>query len=345
MLAEFFEWWTRQWLALLPLSSRFNAAGQASGMTIGLQSAGDHLNNMMEIAGDGREAVVLPFNSEGLATLRAMPGAKRSPLRLILPAGTILERKVSLPVAVERDLAQVLHYEMNRLTPFASADVFWDWILAGQDKRLGKLDIRLRLAKRDKIAPILDALQNHGLHPDYLESRGADAGAPLRKIRLTQEKASRSIRSPVRVAALAVCGVLFLALCATPFVRQQIELSAVGRQIAALQPSVAAAAALRRSIEADAESNVILHVERDLAGDPLQTLAAVTDALPDGTWLTDLTLQQRVLHMGGESHAAAQLIGKLAAVSLIGDPAFAAPVTSDTDRHTDIFAISAEIRP
>ncbi|MCB8876960.1 PilN domain-containing protein [Acidisoma silvae] len=345
MLAEFLKWWIRQWLTILPFLSRFKSGGQSVGVTIELQSVRHYHDKSMEIAGIGSGIVVLPFNADGLAQLRALPGVKQTPLRLSLPAGTILERKVSLPVAVERDLAQLLHYEMNRLTPFAPADVFWDWMIAGQDRRLGKLDIRLRLARRDVIAPILDALQSAGLHADCLENGGDEADAPRRRIRLASEKARRPIGSPVRVTAFAACGVLFAILCVTPFLRQQMQLSAVGERIAALQPAVAAASALRRAIESDAESNVVLRVERGIAGDPLQALAAVTDALPDDTWLTDLTLQQRVLHLGGESHAAAQLIGRLAAVSLVADPAFAAPVTSDTDRHADIFAISAEIRP
>ncbi|MCB8883213.1 PilN domain-containing protein [Acidisoma cellulosilytica] len=345
MLAEFLTWWTRQWQTLVPISSKLLPDGKTPGVTVRVQSTGDDLNISLEIGGDGQQTVVLPLNDEGLALLRAMPGAKHAPLRLLLPPGTILERAVSLPSAVERDLGQVLQYDMNRLTPFTVADVFWDWVVAGQDKRLGKLDVRLRLAKRDKLAPILGALQTYGLHPDCMESRGAQAGSPFRVIRLKQEKTTRSARTPIRIAALAVCCLLFVTLCATPFLRQQIEIATIGRQIAALQPSVAAAASLRRSITADAESNSVLSVERSLSGAPLQVLASVTDALPDGTWLTDLTLQQRVLRLDGESHAAAQLIGKLAGVDLIGNPAFIAPVTSDTDRHTDVFSISAEIRP
>jgi general secretion pathway protein L len=345
MLADFLEWWIRQWLSLIPHSAKHKSADKTPGMTIGLRPIDNLLDSRMEIGSGGRDSVVLPFNDEGLAMLRAMPGAKQVPLRLILPSGTILERTVSLPLAVERDLAQVLHYEMNRVTPFAAADVFWDWTLVHRDKRLGKLDIRLRLAKRETLAPILTAFQNHGFQPDYVESSGAQPGSSYRTIWLKKERAARPRSRPLRVAALAVCGLLGVALCGTPFLRQQIELSAIAHDIARLQPSVAAAAALRRGIEADAESNVVLGVERGLAGDPLEVLAAVTDALPDGTWITDLTLQQRILHVAGESPAAAQLIGKLATVSLIGNPAFAAPVTNDADHHADVFAISAEIQP
>lgn len=345
MLAELFEWWIRQWIAMLPFLSRFKRNGQSVGVTIEIRPFRDDIDKTMAIAGIGSGIVDLPFNTEGFAKLRALRAKRQTPLRLRLPAATILERKVSLPCVVERDLAQVLQYEMNRLTPFASTEVFWDWVIAGQDRRLGKLDIRLRIARRDVVAPMLDALQSAGLHPECLENGGVDGSNHQRTIRLAPQKARRSIGSPMRVAAFTACGILFAALCVTPFLRQQMQLSAVAERIAALQPAVAMAAALRRTIESDAESNVVLRVERGIAGDPLQALAAVTDALPDDTWLTDLTLQQRVLRLGGESHAAAQLIGRLAAVGLVADPAFAAPVTSDTDRHADIFAISAEIRP
>lgn len=345
MLAEFFDWWTRQCVSLFPSASGLDSADDASGLTIKLGFVGAVLDSPMEILSDGQAAVMLPFNREGLARLHAMPFARRRPLRLMLPSGTILERKVTLPAAVECDLPQVLHYEMDRLTPFAAADVLWDWTLTRHDKRHGKLDIRLYLVKRELVAPALGLLQEHGLPPDYLESHGSQAGSSSRILWLKRETVAGSRQNPMRLVAVALCGILALALCATPFLRQQMTLSAIERQIAALQPSVTAAAALLRNIEADAQSNVIITRERRAAGNPLEVLAAVTDALPDGTWLTELSLQRRALHLEGEGHAAAQLIGRLAAVNRISDPAFAAPVTSDTDRHTDVFAISAEVQP
>ncbi|HEX3984796.1 MAG TPA: PilN domain-containing protein [Acidisoma sp.] len=343
MMAEYFEWWTRQWIALLP-SSLKPASGSAD-VAISVSDVTEFAERDIALSRTGQAPVFLKFNSEGLTALRSMSGGRQGGLRLQLPPGSILERTVSLPAAVERDLGQVLHYEIDRLTPFAAGDVFWDWALLRHDKQRGKLDIQLRLVKRDLLAPLLAALHTGGVYPDCLESRGSRPGQPPRLIWLQREASKQARHSPQRLIAYAVCATLFLTLCVTPFLRQYEDLARLDRQITALQPTVRDVARFRRMIATDSESNDVLRVERRATGNPLQILAAVTDALPDGTWLTQLSLQQRALHLEGESHAAVQLISRLAAASQLSNPAFAAPVTTDPDHHADIFAISAEVRP
>jgi general secretion pathway protein L len=343
MLAAYFEWWTRQWQSLLPPSLK--PGDGSSDLTVAVETLRDIADGNITISAPGQRTIFLSLTGEGPSDLRAMRGSARQRLRLKLPPGVILERTVSLPAAVERDLGQVLHYEMDRLTPFAAGDVFWDWALLRHDKRTGKLDIRLTLAKRDMLAPLLARLEEFGLYPDCLESAGGRPGAAPRVIWLRRAREAGAGRNPVRVAAFGLCAILLLALVGLPFVRQQMALATINQQIADLQPTVRAAAKLRRAIEADAESGIVLQLERHAAGNPLEVIAAVTDALPDGTWLTQFSLQQRTLHIEGESQAAAQLIGRLATINVIGNPAFVAPVTTDSDHHADVFAISAGVRP
>ena len=77
---------------------------------------------------------------------------------------------------------------------------------------------------------------------------------------------------------------------------------------------------------------------------PPRSIAAITDILPDDTWLTELTLRQRKLGMAGRSAGAARLIGLLSADPTIGDATFAAPVTRANQGGVDAFSIRAELR-
>ena len=81
----------------------------------------------------------------------------------------------------------------------------------------------------------------------------------------------------------------------------------------------------------------------------LRAIAALTEILPDDTWLTELTLRQRKLTMAGRSAGAARLIGLLSADPTIRDAAFAAPVTRAEGTRAesggvDAFSIRAELR-
>jgi general secretion pathway protein L len=89
----------------------------------------------------------------------------------------------------------------------------------------------------------------------------------------------------------------------------------------------------------------VLAAERARLGDALKILAAVTDATPDDTSLSDLTLHERQVSLTGRSADAARLIGLLAAVPALKDPAFSAPLTRIKDSNIDLFSIKMEARP
>ena len=74
----------------------------------------------------------------------------------------------------------------------------------------------------------------------------------------------------------------------------------------------------------------------------MQILAALTAALPDDTWLSDLTLKDGSLSVDGQSGNAAGLISLLAAVPALKDPSFTAPVTRTSDNKADLFSLRAE---
>ena len=103
---------------------------------------------------------------------------------------------------------------------------------------------------------------------------------------------------------------------------------------------MAEAEALRRRATGSTGTDV-LAIERARSGDALQALAAVTDSLPDDTYLTGFALHQRQLTIDGQSAGAAKLIGGLADNPLIRDPAFTAPVTH-SEAGLDLFSIHAE---
>ena len=85
-----------------------------------------------------------------------------------------------------------------------------------------------------------------------------------------------------------------------PFARQSAASAAIERRIAALRPRVDEAEALRRRIANAASRGGALAAQQAQAGDVLAVLAAVTDRLPDGTFLTAFTLHQGRLTLRGQ---------------------------------------------
>jgi general secretion pathway protein L len=339
MVRDVVLWWARQMRAVLP---RRLLPGADRGDALVIAARPPSL--LLTLRRRGRETPLGRFsvNDDGLSA--AVAALRRRPRQVILKLGSdaMLERAVTLPLAAERDLDSVVGFEMDRLTPFAAADVVWQAEVTRRDPAQRRLWLRLTLVPRRTLQPWLDRLARAGLVPAWLEATASD-GAP-RRMMLDGKAAHRRGGRATAVAA-GVAGVLALAAVVMPFVMQSLTGAATESAIQALGPRVDRVEALRKRLADGAADADVLAAERVRVGNVLAVLAAVTDIMPDDTWLTELSLRQGRLNLSGQSPAAARLIPALAADPTFRNPAFAAPVTRAPDGHADLFVIRAELAP
>jgi general secretion pathway protein L len=346
-LRDFVEWWLQQMRSFVPQALRPGEADDDA-LILAYDPAIHDDPPRLELIRRRRRAeedlgsVVLDNHAgttvQKLLTRRSRP--KRIVLRL--PAQTILERQVHLPLAAERELERVLAYEMDRLTPFSAAELFWTYAVEERDRARGSLTVRLSLVPKRTLQTLIDRLAQTGLHPWVLEIPVA-AGA-TRLVQLTRDPSAINGWQRRGLAFMAaLCAILTVAVAALPFVLQASARSRVEDQIARLRPTVSKAEALRSRIARNASSADVITNEQTRLGDTLEVLATVTDLLPDDTYLTELSLRERKLEINGESAGAARLIAILSADPSIRNPVFAAPVTHLGTGTKDVFAIRAEI--
>jgi general secretion pathway protein L len=75
----------------------------------------------------------------------------------------------------------------------------------------------------------------------------------------------------------------------------------------------------------------------------MEAVAAVTEILPNDSYLTEFTMRERKMSLTGQSASAPKLISLLSADPRIRNPSFTAPVTKSPDNKRDVFAISADL--
>lgn len=346
MLSDFLIWWAEQMRALLPARlARIGSAAGADALVVAPRADDPgHLDIILRRGGRETLAGAVRLDEAGAAPRPAAWGGRKRPGVIVLRIGAelLLERAIELPLAAERDLGRVMRYEMDRLTPFDIDEVFWHAAVERRDRARGRLHVRLSLVAIAAVAPALAALRDIGLAPAVLEAPAPGGG--VRRIGLVppDDRRARS-RHRLDVAAAAACAALALVAAGLPFVRQSLAFAAIEARIGQLQPRVAEVEALRRHIASQGAGADVLTAERARTGDVLQVLASVTELLPDDTVLSDFTLSQGKLGIGGTSSAAARLIPALAGDPLIHDPAFIAPVTRAEEGGLDRFAIRAEL--
>lgn len=345
IVREFFAWWFGRLAELLPQGLRRSALTAVDAMVIkpiGPLSRGIEAVSV-SLRRNGRETPLGRFGL-GATNLAELPRVAGRTTVLRLDGPDVLGKTVTLPLAAERELDQVLGFEMDRETPFKAEEIYWNHRIEKVDRQSGRLTVRLVVVPKSNLAPLLTALGQSEIRPRRVEiAGGPDAGAHLP----LDGDGGRAHHPSNRLmwSAAACCVILGLAAVVIPFIRQELALASLERQIAVGRTAAAEADSLRQEVERLASSADFVDSERDKAGRPLVVLVAATRVLPDDTYLTEMELQKRKVTLSGRSAAAARLIGPLAADGTFRNPGFAAPVTRVEALHTELFTINAEVTP
>ena len=278
----------------------------------------------------------------GAATPDALRQAlSRRPPRILLrvPTGAVLERPLVLPLAAEPELDRVVAYEIDRISPFTADEIAWTYAVRHRDVAGARLHLAVAILPRAALDPALQLLAEAGAAPAAVLAPRDDAAPWLIPL------AHAPRRRRVLAAAATACALLALLAITVPFVRQQMALDQARERIERLRPDIARIDALRRRIAERTGGLDAVNAEAARVGSPLEILATLTNLIPDDTYLTALSLRQRVLNVSGRSAAATRLIPLLSADPAIHDAGFAAPVTRAVgdDTHPDVFSIRASI--
>jgi general secretion pathway protein L len=345
MVRDFLSWWFGQLAALLPQRLRRSAPTAADATVITpIGSFGQAIAAVaVNLRRNGKEIPLGQF-ALGTSGLGDIPRSSSRPAVLQLGEADVLGKTVVLPLAAERELAQALIFEMDRETPFNPEELYWNHRIEAADRQNARLQVRLVLAPKAHLAPLLEPLSQAGIAPVRAEiADGPDAGFWL-PLDGDGHGANRGASLLVKPLA-ACCALLALASVVTPFARQSAATSRLDQSLAIGRAAAAEADRLHAEIARLAGSADLVEKERQEVGQPLAVLAAATRVLPDDSYLTEMQLQQRKLTMSGRSAAAARLIGPMAADSEFHNPAFAAPVTRIEALRQEIFTIVAEVAP
>ncbi len=341
---EFWDWWLSQLRELVP-GTRGDATKRKGAVLVvapnrssegGLTSVTARIERRAHTERLGKIAL----DRDGLRALKRTATSLGRTFQTLLevPSSQVLEKKLVLPLAAERELDQVLTLAMDRETPFAADEVYWEGRVEERDRARRLITVRLAVVAKAQLTDLVSSLSQATLAPTALIS------GRNRRIMIALEHGSASRRNTATIALSMLCVTLAMAAITVPFVRQSIAIGRVDDQIDSLRPAVEAVERVRQRVANDRQQVEALAAQRAAFGDPLAMLAAVTAAIPDDTWLNSLEYSQGRLRISGQSKAASHLIGDMSKGTVFKNPEFSAPVTRAEDGRVDIFTISAEMR-
>src|SRR5579862_1957078 len=207
MIRDFFAWWIGQLGDLIP--ERWRRFGSLGSATLVVAPEGPLSGSVdaarISLRRNGRDAPLGRFALTA-AGLAEVPHAAGKPVVLQLAETDVLAKTVTLPLTAERDLDQVLAFEMDRETPFGPEEIFWGHDIAQRDRQHGQLAVRLLLVPRASVAALLNALAEAGMIPKQAEiASGPDRGRHLPLDGEGGRRSNLSGRSALRWPSVACC--------------------------------------------------------------------------------------------------------------------------------------------
>ena len=264
-----------------------------------------------------------------------------------IPPERVLSKTIELPASARAELDRILLFEIAKHFPFSAERMFYRHRVVGRATGLSaagtpSLSVEVVAVPRDVVASIAGELAATGQRASHIALRSAPAATPL----LLGPEALAAAGPPLAARHLPVAAVLLLALVAAfawP-VAQQVRLGEIRREIATLRPTADAAFHSRDRRRRDIDQADA--IARLRAGRP--PLIAILDVLsrevPDGAWLTQLSIAGRDIVLEGLSPSAASIALALGRATPFDGVVFRSPIARDMATGLEHFQLGVTIR-
>jgi general secretion pathway protein L len=284
--------------------------------------------------------------ADALATRLAEAGLLRSgrmDVVLQFDDAAVLRSQVRLPKASAAALRGALGFELERLSPVPPAELYFDILVQNHNKATNRVEIVSRALRRRGVDDAVKFAQSAGLavggicmgsEPEPADWRyfPIDRGALLRDL-------WRRWGAPVLAGAAVL---LLLAALLAASARAGLADDALNTRIADERTRAASVSRIAHKMDL-IRTQIAFVAQRKTGTSFVAALAALTNALPDGTWLTNIQLDAGKLHIQGYSRAAPDLIGQLDRSGHFANSHFNAPQVRNPTDGTDGFDLTTTV--
>lgn len=273
---------------------------------------------------------------------------------LELPADKIVIRHTNVPAQAREFLSGIVRNQLDRLSPWPADQAVYgfDADVSAEDAAI--LDVRVSITSRAVIDSAVDELAAIGLRVDRIVARESDAPADGKATSLVTiwsrlGDASRESLEDMRrkvgigiAAAIGTAVVLTLwALVSASSIRDENEALAIRSKALQRQVQAGRTPASEASLPAPERA----WVAKETSASSVIVIEALSRALPDTAYLTEIRLEGTTLRIIGLAGDAPALLAPLEQSEHLSNVRFFAPTTRGPDGNLFRFHIEARIEP
>jgi general secretion pathway protein L len=349
-LRRFVRWWISELKGMVPAIARKRFAGMNDRLVVTLGESAvtlDHeTNGSLRALGeiflnDGKPTSLDHLRDEPALRQRVARG--NLPVCVRLPVDKGLRTSLSKPMAVEANLGQVLHFELDRRTPFAPETVDFAHRVIARHAATGQLDIELTIVPKPVVAAAVARAEALGFKPRSVEVAGGQGLQHSGNLLPQQGRAPR--RPAARLMRAAAAAVVVAAAIALYLPVYEVRQSANQ-----LKENVTQAKSLADRVQTlRGELTKLAAAERFLVGAKQENpsvselLFELTHILPDDTWVVELGMAAGELRLSGFAASSTDLIQRIGNSQILAEPRFRSAVTTDNQLRRERFEIAAKV--
>ena len=264
-----------------------------------------------------------------------VPAPQGREVVLQLTSAQILTQTLTLPVAAERNLRQVITYQLDRLTPFPADQIYFDARPLHYQPDQRSIQVRFAWVLRSELDALLARLRKQGVRPQRVTLAGDHSGIDV----LPSDQRPRRHSAINRVQTGLLLAVI-LTLCAAlivPLWQQRQLVITLMPQVDSAQRQAEQVLILREQLDQAIVSSQFLAERRQARPPTINILRELTELLPDHTWVEQLDLRETRVEVRGESQDAGALLAQVENSPLFRGASFGAPITKDPRSNRDRF--------
>lgn len=347
------RWWSSELIGLAPVAWREHLARLRGRLLLAVDESGGaflayEAGRRRDVLGRLDLAAADAAQARGLL-LGARQRIRPFPSRLVisLPRSYALQPVVTLPLAAERNLDQVIGFEFGRLVPFKRDEVWLSYHVLSRNKSAHNLQLELTVVRRADLGQVLAQAERLGLSVSGIEVAARQAGAPAIALSLDgYDRPARYLRERLLVGGLAgSCAALAVAAVLIPLLRAEAQERVLAARLAEVRHNAMESLDLRKEITAEVRDQNFLFARKQRFPTVTELLAAVTRLTPDDTWLTELQVSGSEIHLIGATSSATTLLGLIDRSPDFRHAAFGSSITRDSRLDRERFDIAAQIAP
>jgi general secretion pathway protein L len=331
--AELSEWsrrWRKDLLECLPALVRRRLGRLEQRLELALSGDGNRAD--LRLVRGAESELLVTFGHPDPDAIRRAVARAEAPVVLVVSETDVLRRRATFPVQVKDSLARVLGYELDRLTPFAAQEVFFDHRVL-PTRLPGQLEVELALVKRARAERWITALSGAAAAPRALTWPGAWPGANLLPpaLRGRRERGARFLIGSLWLTT----ALLVVAVLTTPLLQKRDIVLRLGERLSDARFKADKVLSLRQRLDKEAASaNLVVERKRG-SFLVIELLRRLTESIPDDSWVSQMSVHDGRVELRGESRAATALIQTLSQDPAFRNAAFKSPVVGirNTDRE------------